>query len=219
MVNNSSRQSQHNTLARISPKRIESFLLALANMGLGVVEGIRIVKRYREFFPESFPQKSGISNELRKSWKGHGEPPLSVFKFGPYVHVGEMGGLLRNVWDEPDQRRREWELFALRRYFHRVTEPMHTEENVENYPCPPLTAFEQAMFYFQRIAARAKHCPNPDCPAPYFIASKKSYKYCSPMCSGPAQQAFKRQWWAEHGAEWRQSRTQSVKKGAWKHGK
>jgi len=44
------------------------------------------------------------------------------------------------------------------------------------------------------------------CVTPYFIRKRPGYKYCSDVCAKPAQQAFKRQWWNEHGEEWRQER-------------
>jgi hypothetical protein len=38
-------------------------------------------------------------------------------------------------------------------------------------------------------------CPNSDCRARYFIATRKDQKYCSPECAEPAKLAAKRKWW------------------------
>jgi hypothetical protein len=48
-------------------------------------------------------------------------------------------------------------------------------------------------------------CANKDdeCPAPYFIKKKPNQKFCSEACALPAQREFKRQWFREHGEEWR----------------
>jgi hypothetical protein len=59
------------------------------------------------------------------------------------------------------------------------------------------------------------------CPTPYFVKKKANQKFCCEECAAPAQRAFKRQWFREHGDEWRKkwlkkqkkSKTQSRKMG------
>ena len=191
MTNNSSADEDSKTLARVSTKKTEAFLTEFANVRFGVAAGLRLVKRYREFFPTSFPQESAIGNEVRKleGWEGHPEMLAKVARWAAYPMMASLAQQLRKAWDEPDQRLKEWYSFELRQDFHLQTNPGKQAEP------PALTPFEQAMVHFQRISSRAKHCANADCPAPYFIASKRSYKYCSEACSKPAQQAFKREWW------------------------
>jgi hypothetical protein len=48
-------------------------------------------------------------------------------------------------------------------------------------------------------------CANKEngCPGPYFIKMRPNQKFCSEVCAAPAQRAFKRQWFQEHGEEWR----------------
>jgi hypothetical protein len=55
-------------------------------------------------------------------------------------------------------------------------------------------------------AGDLRHCQNSNCPAPRFIARRKNQIYCSSDCSGLVA---KRRWWARHGEQWRQSRTQN----------
>ncbi len=62
------------------------------------------------------------------------------------------------------------------------------------------------------IADRLRVCPNGGCPAPYFIAKRRSQKYCSEACALPAQREFKRAWWTEHGAQWRVKRRTDIRK-------
>ncbi len=57
---------------------------------------------------------------------------------------------------------------------------------------PPKTLFEDAAFRFHRVAAFARHCANPECPAPYFIAKKKSYRYCATKCAASGEREAKR---------------------------
>jgi len=68
------------------------------------------------------------------------------------------------------------------------------------------TLFEQALLHLVREANRARYCQNPDCPAPYFFAARRSQKYCSDICALPAQREFKGRWWVEHGNRWREQR-------------
>jgi hypothetical protein len=70
-----------------------------------------------------------------------------------------------------------------------------------------------------QVADRMKYCPNPSCAAPYFIAKRRSQKYCCDTCALPSQREFKRQWWAEHGNAWRKAREALAKKSRRKGGK
>lgn len=60
-------------------------------------------------------------------------------------------------------------------------------------------AFAQVLLRAFEVADRMRRCPTPNCPAPYFIAQRRSQKYCSDACALPAQREFKRTWWREHG--------------------
>jgi hypothetical protein len=116
---------------------------------------------------------------------------------------------LRLVWDAQNPRYRDWYLFRLRDSFQHygvMRDVMDKREApnpgrlASSLAAPPaLTPFEAALYYFQkRIGDRAKYCGAPDCPAPYFIAVKRSQKYCSLACAGTAGRAAKRKWWHEH---------------------
>ena len=66
--------------------------------------------------------------------------------------------------------------------------------------------FALVLLRAMHIADRMRYCQNPSCPAPYFLAKRRSQKYCSDACSLPAQREFKRAWWQDHGEEWRAKR-------------
>jgi hypothetical protein len=70
-----------------------------------------------------------------------------------------------------------------------------------------------------QIADRMRYCPNPTCLSPYFIAYRRSQKYCTDACALPAQRELKRAWWKEHGDEWRKARKASTKKSRRRRGK
>lgn len=60
-------------------------------------------------------------------------------------------------------------------------------------------AFAQILLRAIDVAHLMRKCPSPACPAPYFIAARRSRRYCSDACSLPAQQESKRAWWGQHG--------------------
>jgi hypothetical protein len=178
-------------------KKIEKFLLDFAHLRLGVVEGQRMFRRHRDFFPPSFPEGSAIADEVR-SLGGFKSPEFQEWsaRSSSCAQIPVFTPTLRKAWDEPDQRLREWYIFLIRHDFHVTMDPARS-----NHP-PPFSPFEQAMFYLQRNAARARHCANAECPAPYFFAKdNKPQKYCCSKCAGPAKREAKRKWWAENRAK------------------
>jgi len=64
-------------------------------------------------------------------------------------------------------------------------------------------AFAQVLVRAIDVAPLMRSCPNPTCPAPHFIAARKSRRYCSDACALPAQREWKRIWWRAHGKEYR----------------
>ena len=45
-------------------------------------------------------------------------------------------------------------------------------------------------------------CRNRDCPAPYFVASRRDQRYCSTECAAPAKRAAKLRSWHKHKRKW-----------------
>jgi hypothetical protein len=62
------------------------------------------------------------------------------------------------------------------------------------------------------LRERLAICRNGGCITPYFIAQRKTQRYCSEKCAGTFQQEHKRRWWREHGNEWRK-RKEKAKRG------
>lgn len=220
---NTSHRLGQDFLARVPPKRAEALLEEWGNVqaeygkdvlanpsaakSKDVISRIdagvsRLIKRHPEIFGAfvSDPPPDAESHIRSEDW----------------VLVAHVQRFLRLAWDSPDARHRDWYLFKARDHYNhnRVVMPLWqermrqapdlreaieaelTDEEDKARTSPPLlTAFEQVIYYFQRISSRARHCPNPDCPAPYFLAKKKGQKYCSAKCSAPAQREQKRLWW------------------------
>lgn len=126
---------------------------------------------------------------------------------------------LRDAWDAPDMRRFEWyTLKAQNEYEYEAAcastdvTPSHVmprpgdeakfKAAITKSDEPPsiVTPVEAAIFHLRRNRKRALHCPNSECPAPYFFSTKKGQKFCSLACAKPSQRAAKRRWWAENRA-------------------
>jgi hypothetical protein len=68
------------------------------------------------------------------------------------------------------------------------------------------TRLQGAFYYLLQNSDLAKRCGNAACAKPYFFSKRRNARYCSDECFAAAQRAAKREWWEEHGEEWRQSR-------------
>ncbi len=66
--------------------------------------------------------------------------------------------------------------------------------------------FQRALYLLFLDSWRARLCEK--CNAK-FIATRAAQKFCSTDCGAAMQREFRRRWWAEHGAAWRQKRRES----------
>jgi hypothetical protein len=207
-------KKQTQTLAKISPEQLERFLVELANVQID----LNAIKRFRERFPSLIPSyDQGWLEKLVAKKEGLGKQ-LSGLQSDVSVKEVEAGGwivtlslTLRNLWIEPDQRQKEWGLFAFRYALYKYEDDALTTDRLfgilldpaKSFRIPPPTPFEQALSYLVKVGDKARYCANPECPAPYFFVQRKNQRYCSEICAAPAQRELKRKWWAEHGEEWR----------------
>jgi len=79
----------------------------------------------------------------------------------------------------------------------------------------PENELEEAVYALFRNSSLAKVCENPECPAKYFIAQRKSQRYCGEECASVYQREWKRKWWKKKGAKLRseQRRQKEKRKG------
>ena len=113
---------------------------------------------------------------------------------------------LQQIWLEPDPRRRMHGVFWI---LHRLFNPLagipkrslrtNALYGQMRNQIPPVTFIEEALFQLLKNSEGAKFCANPDCPTPFFFATRPTQKYCSAPCGKPAQLAAKRRWWREEG--------------------
>lgn len=215
MVNyiNSNKKEGSCTPARISAARAEEFLHELANLS----DDSGAIMRFKKLFPDILPSPKELHRGvIAQSWRGTtrnlDEKEIEKnFQLGWVLPFREE---LRSVWRIPDWRTREWRVFKLREAIIKHDPfPFATYNAIAAMePIPPLTPFEQTLLHLLKSVDRARCCGNPDCPAPYFFAKRRSQKYCTDACSKPAQREFKKRWWAEKGPQWRKARKASAKK-------
>ncbi len=182
--------------------------------------------KIRTDFPDIFSelQSPFLIETAIYAYTVRGEP-LNLAKFvdGRTENIATIWGLatkLRRAWQAPNSRAREWFLFKLRQdYQHAVKfgDYLKSCQTMQDAPktrtefiqraymevesVPAVTPFEAAVYHLQCLGDRARICPNPECPAPYFIATKKGQKYCSPECAAPSQRESKRKWWHTNRAK------------------
>ncbi len=200
----SSRKVKHQVLGMMKSSRAERFLWDIANHRPRTEEEAKkTLHGLFQRFPDVFP--------------GNPKQPESFAALA--VTAGVFRDLLRKAWDATDSRKREWYLYELGAYDHKLREDRKLQQEVEDpvlldavlgeyirpgstlfrlrttEPPAKATALDQAVFYFKANSKKARHCLNRDCPHPYFFQSKKGQKYCSPACSTPAKRAAKLRWW------------------------
>lgn len=113
------------------------------------------------------------------------------------------------VWHAPDLRRKRYGVF-LTWYWALLHSDILAADFLLKVPSvlllPPLGPLEIALDYLLLNSDRTRFCLNPDCPAPYFFAKRRSQKYCSEDCAQLAKREAKLRWWKEHGTKWRNDR-------------
>lgn len=211
---NSSKKRPPQTLARLSAAKAQEFLVELANL----LDDQSAVERFQKRFADMLPAMGKyIEREQEVSRGIPGLIKVVHVKKDRSLRILEVRDVLRTAWREPDLRTREYLIFLIQQR----TLPEEYADSIRlisNLPTP--SPFEEALIYLRRLGGQARYCSNPECAAPYFITKRKSQKYCSDACSKPSQREFKRQWWAEHGENWRtqRKRKKASSKGEKEHG-
>jgi hypothetical protein len=78
----------------------------------------------------------------------------------------------------------------------------------------PQTKLQAAFYYLLQHSNLAKVCGNRGrgCARRHFIGKRANERYCTDACFAQAQRSAKKEWWDEHGEEWRTERA-AKKKG------
>lgn len=209
---------QSQTLAVLSSSNLEQFLVELVNLSDDSAAVKRFVKRFANYgvadqrvvravfhLPDDFPFEKVSTMPFEEFLREYQATKREAIV--PYLR-----NIFRATWHEPDSKVREWAWAILRTDLARVSFSSQYLQLVDQSgqirlpKPPPLLPLETAFEFLLRHYNRVRHCPNPDCPAPYFFAKRHTQRYCSEKCAQNGERATKRKWWAEHGTEWREER-------------
>jgi hypothetical protein len=171
----------------LSRKRVARFLEELANSprpedrsGRAIRAGRRAARHFPEFSPTPWERDKTEA----------AEPDFPA----------DLGGTLRVAWEKRLLREREaWLSDPMETALHRAR-VSHVPEEAEKWR-RVAAAFLRGLTFSNRLCV----CGNPECPAPYFVATKKNQRYCSEKCAGWAKREAKKAWWDQHGSERRRS--------------
>lgn len=198
IVPKSSQKSGRQILGVIPVARAERMLVEWANTGAGEAAWRRLFRCYPEIpangieadFDRLMEMATGVSLCLRKAWDAASN--LRAFDWYTWhaqrMYEVETAFIKRSVASPHLEDRTKILQF--------VDAAFETAD-----PPPVATPVEAAIFYLRQHRDRALHCPNPECPAPYFFQKKKSQKFCSPECAKPSQRESKRRWWRANRAK------------------
>ena len=175
----------------LAPKQAQKLLIELVNLH---VDDPPAVRRFQKMFGDLIPPFRFAN------W----DPPANKLSL---IRTTLLTARLQNVWKSPDERSREFLIFSVRQMitgtrdpYLRLSDPLRI---------PPPSAFEQAILYLHRVRHRTVVCQNPECPARYFFATRRTQRFCSEECAKPAQREAKRRWWEKSGTEWRRKHKQA----------
>jgi hypothetical protein len=210
LVSKSSQKPPRQILGVLSAARAERMLTEWVNTDLACFTDANAWERLFRLYPEipSVPSSDILPFGEKKWLLFHQQMEMAE----------EVAADLARAWESPDLRHFEWYTWKAQMDYefqaasarHDLLEPGVSIENMPSAiaaitesgePPVTITPVEAAIYHLRRNRKRALHCPNPDCPAPYFFASKKGQKYCSLECAKPSQRESKRRWWAENRAQ------------------
>jgi len=221
LMNSSSLETLHNLARRIDRGDAERFMVELLNLRN---EDQGAARRFGAMFEDYVPYRH-IRMPRRLSLTQQELPAATnAENSARLIHNTRsfewLKVKLKDAWVQPTTLAREVAVLgvlheALNSYVRQEsTLPEEEQRRHRAYGNIALT-----MLHAERIVDRMRYCPNPHCAAPYFIAKRRSQKYCSDACSLPAQREYKKAWWDEHGDKWRKARKASAKKSRRKRGK
>ena len=166
-----------------SAAKVREFLCDLANVRDDWTAIQRFVSRYGQVLPGPIWRQQEVQDAHSGFWRPiAADRRLLVFR-----------DVVRRAWVETDSRTRNRILIPpIAPFLDQPDQPHH--------------AIQQVFWYLIEHPGVGRLCPNPECPAPYFIAVKRGQRYCALACAADAQRSHKNKWWAEHGQEWRRER-------------
>jgi hypothetical protein len=203
-----STKANSRTLARISAGQLKLFWIELANLSEDPRATDHFDARFRRFLPWaglekiSLPVNAIDDTLISETDSGEGSSNRQTIN-DVYDPLIALRNEVRAIWREDDPETKEWRIFCLR---GDPTMTLSFLATLDPHMMPKL--FQKAVLHLFKSAGKLRCCHNPDCPAQYFVACRRSQKYCSADCTLPTQRKQKRRWWRKNGHEWRENRIQ-----------
>jgi hypothetical protein len=197
---------------RLSAADATRFLVELANLSDEGKALNRFKRRFRGILENSVP-KGLVRHWWINTAGDEYDPERSEEVLEATLWLLPLRNTLQRIWRAPDSRTKDWGVFMVCRHFFGqgdgslLTDPPLADTGDGFLRLRPPSLCEQAFLHLPKIADLMKYCANPECPAPYFIAARRSQKYCSAVCSEPALRESKRRWWVEYGEDRRSKRS------------
>lgn len=205
---------------------------ALAGVSEAEGDGVQVSGTWSDLPVELNLRRTAALAEEFANWPNNPESILKFTrKYGPLeaphsLSSGGRGAPFRFLveWWRQEQRRfqMEWQLDFRLRDIPSSGKVIYTSPNEYFVLTSSGLKFRAGsllrLLYFGLDgipSARLRICLRPDCTHPYFAARHLKQTYCSDECARWGQRQWKKQWWAEHGDDWRATRrkTKRSKRG------
>jgi len=211
-MNSSNKNESHVLATKPLSTRSKRLLESIANLPDDHTSGLRLLHNNFPYvladLPSRFVQKEATFDD------GASYPYFSVtrdMKSKYKCLLLPLRNRLRVLWRLPDRHAKLLGMLRIEQDFflqgdERLQhDPLCNEWDFHLTQRPP-SRTERLLLQFLDLADYARMCTGSDCTSPYFIASRRSQKYCSPRCARESQREFKRRWWANNGTQWRAAR-------------
>lgn len=199
----SSKSVESRDLAR----RTRTFLEELANLRDEKASRDRFVHHYDAYCP-------GFITHFQSNGQFEAAEIIELEDRACRRRLSRAQELLRYLWSSgPDARTRlrRINLFEIDVLQH--MDRRYTVAQAAGDPLPPPSMFEVLMAHARKMAHLMHKCANPACRGlTYFVARRRSHKFCCIECTQPAQRHSKRLWWQRHGRQLRRERSSIAKK-------
>jgi hypothetical protein len=198
------------TLASISAGQLKFFWTELACLSEDAAATGHFEARFGKFLPWADQRKINLpvnalnAKLISETGSGEGSSNRQTINVS-YDPLIALRNEVRAIWREDDPETKEWRIFCLRGD-PTMTLSLLATLDPRMMPKP----FQRAVLHLFKSASKLRCCHNPDCPAPYFVARRRSQKYCSADCTLPTLREQKRRWWRKNGGEWRENRVQKT---------
>lgn len=198
--------------SQISDSDLKVFIHDVANADENKIEdgNLYFFTEYPAFFPTKdrnieavvslAAQNPAMLEKMKREWPGLYHRSL----------LRDLRNGLRGLWQPQDEATAELQFFRLQSLLDRDIDIYQDGDRTLQAPSPH-APIHQALHFVRQNFSKLRKCKNADCRHPLFVAVGKQ-RFCSSDCADVEQKMHKKNWWAEHGEEWRRRRLDGQKR-------